>query len=651
MTSKFKELILKFLTGKMENESGDNDQHLQSITNIDRDIFSDFLPSSWDNFKIEGLLQMPENISDKIIIYGGFLTDNYTSTKGYICILDNQYNPIKMFTKFDNGTDLRYIQQMQCDEEGNIFAVDSLGFLNNYDLEKRFIMLNNFTIERNNIFSLILRKSYILPNANFYCRNIQKKPEESKYCLAGSMYNEGYGASASKVISLNINVGSEIEWQNWDTTSLGPYRTYGSIYVSWNEENVNFIILASSRTNIYLIKNNDDTLSEENIYTSSYNFYEIDSNASNTCVFQNENNVYFTLTNQGWANDWEKVVGLYKYDGTSIKEIYKNSFGVISGSIEYEQINIVENNGNIYIFNSKRIDDISFKLSMCRLINDELNLIDVRTITNKGTPCNNIVGISKKYNLLSYYYMNTNLNTSKWRNTLIKEIYNENNYNGLPYENRSSTIPNSVTLFDNNVLIFSRNLYNKSINNSTTISTVEIPNAYLNNNTITNQNLISKTNCKLIENIKNIKKNIYEKLYINFINTISVLNNNKINKIASNKLNFGISTEDEYDNTKMTKYRINYKEYNSNTYWNGDSTIYWNGNSGEIWEETTTIKDLPTPTIINNLATYIININTAQGINTIEFLSNDETTVYRTIDLSNYEKNKNLKITQEVEVI
>ena len=52
MTSKFKELILKFLTGKMENESGDNDQHLQSITNIDRDIFSDFLPSSWDNLKV-----------------------------------------------------------------------------------------------------------------------------------------------------------------------------------------------------------------------------------------------------------------------------------------------------------------------------------------------------------------------------------------------------------------------------------------------------------------------------------------------------------------------------------------------------------------------------------------------------------------------
>ena len=90
---------------------------------------------------------------------------------------------------------------------------------------------------------------------------------------------------------------------------------------------------------------------------------------------------------------------------------------------------------------------------------------------------------------------------------ITKQIFNVNNYNGKGYNAVNALIPNSGVLYDSdNSPIFARNLYNKTVRGSTTISTIEVPNTQLNDVSISKNNLIGQTNF-----ILNSKTNYHDK--------------------------------------------------------------------------------------------------------------------------------------------
>src|SRR5699024_2312095 len=150
----------------------------------------------------------------------------------------------------------------------------------------------------------------------------------------------------------------------------------------------------------------------------------------------------------------------------------------------------------------------------------------------------------------------------------VNQIYNSAYYNGTEYENVNSLIPSYGNLYDSNgEIIFSRNLYNMVINGSTTTSTIEIPNTMLNDTNIINEELVSQTNTSLVNESQLISKNIYELLYINFVNSIIVQNRNSesfqdMPNIAS-MLNQSICSSLNYDNIKLTKWKITFSDNSS----------------------------------------------------------------------------------------
>ena len=89
---------------------------------------------------------------------------------------------------------------------------------------------------------------------------------------------------------------------------------------------------------------------------------------------------------------------------------------------------------------------------------------------------------------------------------------------------------------ENNNVIFARNLYNKTISDRVTQSTIEIPNNYLNDVMIARQHLISETNSIMVDTHNIITKNIYETLFINFINTLQMINKNDLSLTLLNFL-------------------------------------------------------------------------------------------------------------------
>ena len=144
--------------------------------------------------------------------------------------------------------------------------------------------------------------------------------------------------------------------------------------------------------------------------------------------------------------------------------------------------------------------------------------------------------------------------------------------------------------------------------------------------------MLSETNLNLIQDNNTIQKNVYETLFINFINTliISDQNNNSrlINSSASTYLNSSINDSTKYDSAKL---------------YNKGILTYQDGSTKEINYEFQDINDIST--------NILFGVYVDKLINKLEIVSSDKTVVYQTIDLTELEINKTYNIKQKMEVL
>ena len=215
------------------------------------------------------------------------------------------------------------------------------------------------------------------------------------------------------------------------------------------------------------------------------------------------------------------------------------------------------------------------------------------------------------YNLLNLYMDTSNADYSQPSTKKMSLDYNPLNYNGNDYSNYNQTIPKKARLYSSGKLVFARNLYNRTINNNTATSTLQIPNTLLNDVTINVENLISDTDSLINNKSTSITKNIYETLYVNFMNTINVkdedTNTMYPNAASYVSLNINTGTKQNCELSHIGKVAINYT----------DKTIIEN------------------ITWVYNLDHYetSFTVDCTTEIPTIDFMSNDETTIYITKEL------------------
>lgn len=647
MTEEFKSTLFSYLIGKLPKESGITEETFKEINDLPRDNWINVLPSGYNNFKYEGIIQA--QTSDLLVLYGGYkTTDN--EVKGIITIVDNEFNPITSIYQYDSGTYLRYIQCMKQDEDGTFYAIDCPDFPGDEvwsftTSQKRFLMFNNFTQQANNSYLLTLQKSYIFPNdyLNFYCKKLFKDPNSSHYVMVGSMLRDQNEPDFDKIraVELKINVGSENEWTKYDT---GDYWILGDSYVEYNSDSNAFItmlITSSLNTNrtvgLWSKDFSQTSFSYSTLHEFDFQPYVDSVFYNNQSSFLNKNEVYFVQNNQHWGNKGTarpKYIGLYYYniETKEFKTIYEKYLGEYD-FCNLEAIYINQNDNDLYIeFNGN--------------VNSESNLADYhcqRLVDFEWSPIliseqqyfvfdQRAFYVSNNFNLLKIIMCPANPRRATWKLYSIKENYNSTKYNGQPYINTNALIPNSAEIYSNENLVFARNLYNKTTNNNTTVATVEVPNNYLNDIDITSKNLLSETNLNLVEDTNMIQKNVYETLYINFINTLLIADRNNavqvLNQEASTYLNNAINTDDSYDNAKLyNKVIINYQD-------------------GSSKENSYGLENITETSAIIAFGLYIDKL-----INNVEIVSNDKSIVYQTIDLSNLELNKTYSIKQKLEVV
>jgi hypothetical protein len=644
MTQDYEKNLLDYITGNLQKTSPTTEEIFKEEIEVNRSKWIGYMPSSWTSMRIEGFIKPNENTSDLGVMYGGYTYNG--SSHGFIILVDTNMNPVKYITKFSSGTDLRYIQCMIQGDDGYFYAIDDTELswrnTNISNTQKRFLMLNNFSVAIEGNYKVVLRTSYILSGSyqNFYCKDIFKEPSLSHFVFCGwYAYNSTSAANRIKAIELKVNVGMPNEWFSYEVNNNITSQAHSVTFNSSNQAKIQMLGIPNVANDCYLYTKDysGNSLNQSTIYTFDYKTYS-NSKIEQQGLFLNSDNIYFIMDTQDVTGrdpvtheyvSFKRLLALYHYiiSTNTLETIYLNNMGSGTVAVNNERMQIDSNEGKLYVslynnFNSSNADYYIQRYEGIWnpiLVGEQKNYSETQRAFYVGN----------KYNLLQLVLYPTNLRSARWYFFIAKEIYNQNQYNGESYVGVDSFCPLLSNLYSNGSLMFSRNLYNVSKQNNMTMSSVEIPNTYLNDITITQNDLLSKTNLQMNSNLQNWTKNIYEVVDLNFLNTISVINEDTGDTYLGSavKINNAITDggDTNYQETPCTKYRINYADNTT-----AIKPLYWSS-----------IDDLHKQTMIS----FYVD----KPIASIDFLSNDETTIYLNLPIE-VEVGKYYSINQKVRI-
>lgn len=592
MTNDTKADILNYLAGNVNPETPTDEIIFENQQTIATDYFTklnEFIAQEgYDYVGIEGEAVYKKDMPGAIIYYWGLkVADDVTS--GFMVLLNDNYEIINIINKYDSGTQFREFMDLHFDENDNLYGID-----NDAANGSRIILLNNPLTSPNNVVKL--RNSYYFQNGYSPQLNIQgiklidKIENEGTYVINAIENTNSYVG----LLIFKIVVGGTNEWNFY---SLGS--RYAKLYdylPSLSNDNVIVYLVALS-----VAPSTDILYFDGSNYSMTYRDSEFSIHNNNNVLMINSTTYY-----RSW-NDGTNV-SIVKVNGNT-KTTITNS---LKTGINYE---LYKNNGYIMTF---RKDNSQQNCYGGVIYNDILY--------EDSYPSTEVFSFAILKN--SYLLYQNAMLADDGSIHVISYLLN-NNYNGIPYDDYNSTVSKYGKLYNSNSeIIFARNLYNKTIYNNQNISTLQVPASDLNNTIIGNEQLISETNKIMVNNNENLEKNQYESLFLNFINTINVIDEdtetsyqNTANYV-NNNINIGTSTN--YNNTKLAKVRIN--------------------------TSTPTIQNISW-TKVDDLHYYTsFGINVGEAIPSIDFISNDETTIYITIDTSTMVVGNTYNITQYLRI-
>lgn len=596
MTEEYKNILFDYITGNITTTSSSTDEVFidKDVSNVD--LLSQ-LPAGTTTYYIHGIIGNNDQTSNNYALYGGYgVSDN--TENGFIAILDTDFNIVQVITAFPSGTNLRPIYALEVNTEDNTFFGVDFNTTTN-----RFIMLNNFLIpDENNNYVVKLRTSYNFSDNAFYpafCK-LFKNPNSAHYIIVGQ---NAENPAPIKVIDLKVNVGQANEWNSYSST----YNYDNNAYVDFNSNDNAFVrLLVADGTAVRQLTKNytATTFSASSINTTSSVFF-----GSNNVHFASSSNYYYSLYNVS-----TKESSIYQYNGSNT---LINS-GTLGNMTNYQ---LKGYNGELYIYYNVNDGVVVKGQAYYFRYNNSWSPIKLKGFTTWSVQSDIFIG--SRYNLNKIFiYGRIPIRTES---CLLVEDYNPSNYNSTPYIDGTAIYPQKCRLYSSGELVFARNDYNISSLGNTFTTTVEVPNVYLNSGSIQPNQLISKTNQIIVSDTTPINKNIYEKVYINFINSIN---------------SYDEDTGNNFDTTTLVKNISGLGDTYTNSY-----IGYWNTTLNGVQVDSGTIDSY---TYLGRLTGQFDLSFTPSGVaDRLNFLD-DNGNIYAWIDVSNCSVGTTYDISQKV---
>lgn len=581
MTNDYKNDILDYITNNVTQTSGLNVPLFTDLTTLNTSL-SERIKTKLGvaSFVFEDYLYDEQT---QIIAIYGRVNNDY----GFIYLVDKDLTEIKMITQFSSGLNLFPIYDLKKDETGNVYGVTQN--IEGADYIKRVILLNNIFVKLpNGDYQVKLRQSYIIPYYDIYLardtvfwhqktKKIIKVPGEATYFIILTSPNK------IQILRFTINVGSDNEWVLTNTQING----YGyDILLEKNNDNVT----------MYYYCTNLDVGLDTHLFTYTLindvftQVSDVSTDIEIEFVFaKSTNEIYIGGNDSGMHNSYLKRV--------------------INGTLT----TLDTFNTNTYL-NVQLINEI-IVLHKWGSSTGCVGILQGDTpyySTSVSVPTSSVTFfVLLSYNLLVFYLSTgTNLSPTTTKYTLD---YNPLNYNGLPYDDYNQTAMTKGRLYSNGEMVFARNLYNLTLNGATATAILQVPNTLLNGITISQEDLVGATNTVLASQSESIQKNIYESLYVNFIQTLSVLDedDNVTYPLTASYINqnINVGTQQNCLDTAVGKVVINYS--------NGQfiQSVLWTYN-------------------VNHYELSFIIDARNDSVTSFDLVSNDESTVYITKEVN-----------------
>ena len=584
MTEEFKKYLMMYLTRQKE------ERPISDLKFSDTETLTSNLDTQLTNkltyYSINGqkAYQGTDGNGNKINIY--YIFGSWGTTElGFIGVLDKNFNLLSLLTKYTSGVSIGYIHALNVDEDGYISIVESRAA----DSKRRFVMLNNIgVISPTQTYYAKIRKAYELASplngTTAYIKNIFKRENSSEYAFVGAV------GTTYTVQTLKINVGSDNEWTNYTYTKQSSdlsstYPSYNSCY--WSGDNFHFylvgdptVTLGSNNAKVPIIYNSGETISTKNIsiagtFNPSYSWVA-------SAEFVDNNWLFMGTVEQAIAKN-QTITDLFAINASTGQILIVKSDTFTHGTVtsDYSSYKIIKLNGCIGYFlyhlaQGKTTCDIQIGICKITTIYDVISYEHELGVSLTNTPTyQSLVTclLSEEFELYTF--------SLNWQDTAYKCYTIWKNQETYASEDEPAyslgclKAKRGVLYNSNNYPIFARELYNRTVNGAITTCTIEVPNNFLNDETIAKECLVGLTNADLISNQKNITKNIYETLYINFISTLSAkcengyVYQNTINLMNNAITNYTYGQEEvqicylvlEFDNEKLFYFDINTDEF------------------------------------------------------------------------------------------
>ena len=647
MTQDSKDSLLKHLTGLVENEE-------ETTT----PFYKDFEYSTRDDYNYTGgtkILKCKDgngNYNGKVLVFQpGYYSGNTSSNK--IMLVDENSNILCNYNSWNTGTPFNSFIGLNIDEIGQVYGID----YDPYSEKYRFILMNNLSepVKMPNgtyEYRAVLRNSWFIQNYTSDDDLTPSRPAILEKSRSNAIYYFALWDSIGQTLmpsTLEIKVGEGNTWVRLqDVTILDNYLLDN--YIVFNSNNTPIATYYSLQS-VYsdtteidqkvtkAVINGEGNPNYETFIESTKDFFNETFIYHDTKLIVKNNNWWFMIVSGYYGDNpytqrvrvWEKNNGdpvmLYEHDSdVSITSYRRNPF-----------VTCQEQDGTIYMYYGFQKESTEFSNDKLYFIATDMNIyqkgIDFFVDTGREIykDLEQSMYLNSKYYLKKSIFLNPQLIPTIEAD--IVTIMYGSGVDTTPYSNIEDISPTKGVLYDNNdKMIFARNLYNKKVYGNRTISIVNVPNSDLNNVNIKTGALLGYTNLDIDNNNINVEKNIYENLFVNYFDTLYMQDRNttnyKDNLIGASRLNESVAKLNDYANAKATKVAIHYN----------DGTMAKGGISA---------------TITNNIATYSLTVYIPgdKNIDSIEILSEDENTIYQTIDTrGRFENNKYYTITQDVHI-
>lgn len=618
MTQDYKENILKYITGNLEQQTGVYSPEYNHITSTDNDLYTELKTYFDSMITYTAFLPSKDNknqdLEYSVLGCNGTLFDE-SDTSGAYVILDKNYDIVKVITHHKDGSLIGVIECLSVDEKGNYYGVEKVG--STY----KIVELNNLVLKLStqNDYEAVVINSYNIPNQYNWDNmiKIQRNANSNKYFILARRNSSG----THSLVGIELKIGDSLTWtyytttyDSWSSNIQNIFNNGYNAYWDSNDE-LQFHIAVNDYGLIMLSKGTGTTMVATRIMDD-----DLPNSSLNTFIFYSNAIGYYATVGDF---DPQNEFSIYRIDlSTNTSNLI---YRINSDYNSNNQMWLFKANNIIYFYRITNQGSTTYEL--------EFGLIDDYGIYPQvlGTyMANTFTGVYSYANVITSFNKNYLYIQNQDKVFTCDFIWNSNNYNGSAFIGYGSLIPNVGTIENSNEdEILNKNLYNVSSYSNRYTATLQIPNYTLNNEEIYNALLYSKNNNILVNSTLDLTKNIYEELNINFTNEFNIIDNDNGGALNINASSYLTSSMlSQLSNAFIGKYRINYN----------DETIKTN---------TLSTNEL----VYQNLkTTYNIVIYVDKQIDSIDLLSDSEATVYKTIDCSALEVGKYYQITQDIKI-